>query len=471
MFKIIKSKGLDFFFSNSLFSNLISSYANAVLSFIYNSAVLYILNPKQWGVITSILVFKDLALNINLGETEYLRKNFLHSRDVNLLNKTVKISVFTVIIYAICFISILSLNLWMHIGINEVIFLILLFSFDYLQYTPTNLFKSIGHFHALKVAYLIIPVINILTLPLVYFFTVSGFFISKILSSFIALIILYYLFNKKIEYNRKGAFTNVSIVTTKQIIATSSLLQFINIGMFLINAIPKFILPTKGNSGVIELGYFSFALMLMMPFNQFISISNEFFYNKSNKSLLAENSINLHTEILNFVKKLTALFLLYPIAETILLHFFFENYKRDFLYFFNIVGAIYFQGFVLILLSMVITLYKRKNLYFVLCFIFSSILIEAILFYLKKVQILPNSTSIIFLITNSILLLFIIIYLLLTSFKILDFIKPVIISSAIIFSVTILFNSGFNELILLAINSSLFLIYFLYNYNSLKKIE
>lgn len=470
MLQKIKNKGINFFFSNNLITNLISSYTNAILNFIYNSVVLYILSPQQWGYITSILVFKDLALNINIGETEYLRKNFLHQKSKALLKKTFKISLLTILVYTICFTTILVFNIWEHIGIKEVFFLFFIFCFDYLQYTPNNLSKSIGNFHALKIAYLVIPLINILTLPLVYFFTVNGFFVSKILSSFIALILLFNLVKKKVRFEDDNN-SLIKELSVKEIISTSSVLQFINIGLFLINGIPKFILPTQGNFGITELGYLSFAFMLMMPFNQFISISNEIFFNKSNKSILENNSINLKGEIKNFSQKLTALFLLYPLAEALIMHFFFKHYKRDFLYFFNVVAANYFQGYILIAISMTITRLNKNKLFIILGFISAIITLEAFLFARFQDLTITNISSNIFLIANALLLFLIIFFLIVKSASNFRLLNSVIINSSMALLLIIIFNVINNEQITVITNAIIFLVFITLNIKNIKHIE
>lgn len=398
-FKVLITYLTLFFKNNSLWSNIISSYTNAILSFVYNSVILFFLIPEQWGIISSVLVFKDLALNFNLGEAEYIRKNFTKENSTDLIKTSFYISIITVFIYFFVFVLLFYNNYW-NVDKSIIIYLCLIFICDYLNYTPTNIAKNIGKFNLLKITYLLIPILNLLTIPLIIFYSVQGFFLSKIISSGVSFILLIFFLSKDRNVFSLGQSKKKSWIT---IVKLSTLLQFTNIAIFFINSIPKFLVHKIHSSK--ELGYFAFGTMLMAPFNQYYLISNDFFYKKINVEVQIDESIILE-DLKKFIDNILLLYVLYPLGFMCINAFFFKNYQREISFYFNIATAFFIQAMTLRILNILVVKSQKKELFVLVILLIFVVLCEFSLF--MNWYKIDYDSSFFYLISN--ILLFIVIF-------------------------------------------------------------
>ncbi len=444
--------------NNSIWSNILASYANSILSFLYNSIILIYLVPHQWGIISGILVFKDLALNFNLGESEFIRKNFYKNKNLNVLKITASISIITVIFYFTIFHFLFYLNYW-KVSYNIIFYLCIIFLFDYINYTPTNIAKSLGRFNLLKITYLSIPLLNLFCIPLIILYGIDGFFISKIISSITSVFILLYYIRKELL---NETFSNSKKIKWQELIRSAYILQLVNVVIFFINAIPRFVIH-KADSPK-ELGFFAFGVMLMAPFNQYFLISNDYFFQKLN--LLGKDvKINIWDDFAKFLPNISIIFCLYPIGFLVINKYFFQNYHRELSYYINIAGSFYIQAISLRLINIIIVQSDIKKMLFLLKILIVIIFFEFTVF-LNWYNYEYNS-AFFFLISNLVILIVILFYYYIVFSKDFILIKRLLLLILVFLIIILIPNYFLNNTFIILLFSSLIIVIFYFKKKSL----
>ncbi|MGE5411742.1 MAG: lipopolysaccharide biosynthesis protein [Clostridiales bacterium] len=294
---------------SNIFSIVSSSYFAVIINFITSYFTLLFLGPIALGLFQTVVMFKDYALFLNIGEVEALRKNIpiisAQSDEKQLheyLGDTALIQLVT-----ICAVSFILYVISSRFAANyQTTFrvIIVLYILEYLQYHFQNYAKSRNEFSIISKGTICLAILSLSTILLVVYFNYMGFLIGKIIGDIFILAYFYYTLKPQYRFSWKPK--NLKLIFTTGI----PLIVFSLLNIFLNNA---------GKLGVFlcfdeySMGLYSFALLTGVPLIQVAQASSAVLFTKSSSELGCK--VDKEQIVQNTIKTIAGIYEYLPLLD------------------------------------------------------------------------------------------------------------------------------------------------------------
>lgn len=303
------------------------SYIATALNFCANYVSLSILGPHYIGLYQTFVVFKNYALNANIGEVQAIRKHgaVLRARRQNAAleeyqNQTLTVSLLTVTVVVLLG-SIIGFTVVKPTGFTALTFaaILVLFGIEYMEYFFGNCLAARNEFHLWTRGAVLLAAASLGLLVLVLPFGYAGFLLSKVLA---ATLFLFYLL-RMLKYRFRPTLRVTQLRTMIKTGLTMSLIGLLS--TYFVTADRLVVLNRLGTAAM---GVYSLVPMMVLPLVLFVQGVSAVLFTRSSYLVGARESTRTIVEDAasfvrvtdRFVPRLVSILIfLLPVAITALL--------------------------------------------------------------------------------------------------------------------------------------------------------